>query len=74
MIICLAFNYLCGFPQRFKKKKKKASSKALALSMAARNQWQILVVKGSSESLSQLYFFIFLVVPALELLVGLTKR
>lgn len=73
MIICLAFNYLCGFPQRFKKKKK-ASSKALALSMAARNQWQILVVKGSSERLSQLYFFIFFVVPALELSVGLTKR
>ena len=42
--------------------------------MAARNQWQILVVKGSSERLSQRYFFIFFVVPALELLVGLTKR
>ena len=42
MIISLAFNHLCGFPQRFEKKKS-ASSKALALSVAACNQWQILV-------------------------------
>lgn len=43
MIISLVLITFVDFLRGLKKKKKAASSKALALSVAACNQWQILV-------------------------------